>query len=89
MESNEQKKSDEQNRNRGVDTRNRLASVRGEGEGDRMKEGEEISQRTCMYNPQTQKTVWGWPGEGGEGTGRWGLGVRGDMDGDIGNTVDN
>ena len=32
-ESNEQNKLDEQNRNRGVDTWNRLTAVRGEGEG--------------------------------------------------------
>ena len=31
-----------------------------------MKEGEGISQRTCMPDPRTQTTVWGFPeGVGG------------------------
>ena len=35
--------------------------------GDWMKEGEGISQRTYMHDPQTQITVWCWPEGGGVG----------------------
>ena len=34
-----------------------------------MKEGEGMSQRTHVHNPQTQKTVWRWPEGRGVGTG--------------------
>ena len=51
--------SDEQNRNRGMDTWNRLAADRGGAGGGRhwMKEGEEIGQRTYLHTPWTQTTV--------------------------------
>ena len=45
--------SNDQNRNRGMDTGNRLIALRGEG----MNEGEGISQTTYMYNIETQITV--------------------------------
>ena len=32
--------------------------LEGKGAGDWMKEGEEVSQRTYMYYPWTQSTVW-------------------------------
>lgn len=65
-----------------MDTWNRLATVRGEGWGDWMKEGEETSQRTFLHNPQTQTTPWCWPGEGelglsGAGQSRVGRGEMG------------
>ena len=42
--------SNEQDKNRSIDTWNRLTAVRGEDEGvDWMKEGERISQRTYMH----------------------------------------
>ena len=54
--------SNEQTGDRGLDTRNRLAAVGGEeGGGDWMEDGEGISQKTYMNNPQTQTTVWRWP----------------------------
>ena len=44
-----------------------------------MKEGEGISQRIYMHDPQTQRTVWGWPEGRGQGLGggrqRWGMGT--------------
>ena len=44
--------SNEQNRNRGIDTWNILTAARGgRGGGDWMKEGEGISQRTHMEDP--------------------------------------
>ena len=47
--------SNEQDKNRSIDTWNRLTAVRGEDEGvDWMKEGERISQRTYMHNPTDQ-----------------------------------
>ena len=30
------------------------------GEGEWWREGEGISQRTCLNDPQTRTTVWGW-----------------------------
>ena len=67
MESTE--KNNAQNKERGIDTWKRMTSaVKGEvGEVDQMKEGERINQRTCTHNPSTQKTVWGWVGEWGDG----------------------
>ena len=32
---------------------------RGWGGGDRLKDGEGFSQRTCMHDPWTWTTVWG------------------------------
>ena len=47
-------KTNEQNRTRGVETRNRLTETRGEeGGGEGEKEGERTSQGTCMNDPQT------------------------------------
>lgn len=40
-----------------MDTRDRLTAVREEGTGHWMTDGEEISQRTYMHNPQTQSKV--------------------------------
>ena len=46
---------------------NRLRAVRGEkGGGYCLKEGEEISQRTCMNDPWTWNWGEGWV-DGGEG----------------------
>ena len=43
-----------------------------------MREGEEMSQRTYMHDPQTQTSVWGWPeGSGGLGGGGQGWGEMG------------
>ena len=44
-----------------METRNRLTAARGKGgRGEWWKEGEGISQRTCMNDPWTWTTVWGW-----------------------------
>ena len=42
-----------------------------------MKEGEGISQRTYINDPQTQTMVWGWPEGGGAGAGvKWEKGEK-------------
>ena len=44
-----------------METWNRLTAARGKGaEGKWWREGEGISQRTCMKGPWTRTTVWGW-----------------------------
>ena len=48
------------------------------GGGDCLKEGEEISQRTCMHHPGTWKMIWGLTM--GMGVGR----VEGDNGGKLG-----
>ena len=48
---------------------------RGGEAGDWVKEGEGISQRTCIHIPQTQTTARWWTGAGGRGQG--GGGQRG------------
>ena len=42
-----------------METRNRLAVTRGEGDGESGKEGEESSQGTCINDPWTWTTGWG------------------------------
>ena len=70
------KKTNEQNRTRGIESWNRLTAVRGEGGGgDWLKEGEGPSQRPCMKDPWTWTTVWGLTIEVGGGLG--GEGQRG------------
>ena len=50
-----------QNRNRDMETGNRLTAARRKGGwGKWQKEGEGISQRTCMNDPWTWTRVWGW-----------------------------
>ena len=66
-------------------TGNRLTAVRGEGKGDWVKEGGGISQRTCIPDPYTWSTVWGWPEGRGAGAGwRW---AKGGGNGDVSNSV--
>ena len=50
-----------------------------------MKEGEVISQRTCMHNPYRETTVWRWPEEDGAGVVEVGEGE----DEDICNNINN
>ena len=54
---------------------------RGGGGGRWWKEGEGISQRTCMNDPSTWTMVWGWTVGAGGGRG------RGGQRGKIGTTV--
>ena len=51
-----------------------------------MKEGEGISQRIYVSDPQTQTTVWWWPGKEGEGMGGGGSREKNE---DIGTSVNN
>ena len=68
-------KINEQNRTRGIESGNRLTVVREEeGDGDCLKEGGGISQRTCTKDPWTWTTVWGLTMEVG---GRWAEGGEG------------
>ena len=41
-----------------MDTWNKLKAIRGDGEDYWIKEGEGISQKTYIHNPQAQTTVW-------------------------------
>ena len=64
-------KINEQNRTRGIESGNRLTVVREEeGDGDCLKEGGGISQRTCTKDPWTWTTVWGFIMGLGGGLGR-------------------
>ena len=51
--------------------------MEGSGRGHWKKEGEGISQRTYINDPQTQTMVWGWPEGGGAGAGvKWEKGEK-------------
>ena len=66
MESNEQNKLTSTTV-RGIEAWSRPTAVRVEGGGgDRLKEGEGSSQRTCVRDSWTQTTMWG-PPKGGQG----------------------
>ena len=58
-----------------METWSRLKAIRGDGGGGQWwKEGEGIRKRTCMYDPQTQKTEWELTvgaGGGMGGGGQW------------------
>ena len=50
--------SNEQNRNRGVDTWNRLTAVRGEGVWGWDQKGDGINEKICIYDTYTWTAIW-------------------------------
>ena len=66
-----------QNRTRGIETWNRLITVRREERGgDCLKEGEGISQRTCIKDSQTRTMMWGLTMKVGGGLAKGGEGRK-------------